>query len=107
MTRGRLAERNPLPAEAATLHVGGECRRRTNDDQDTDGFSYCMYDTIRSGAIGSNYSFDDQGGVVGLSKVALEVSPVTSQTISVGTEDPHRRCAVSMGRLAACRTVQG
>ena len=35
----------------------------------------CLYDITWSGAIGDNYSFDENGEVVGLSRVVVEVLP--------------------------------
>ena len=48
------------------VYIAAECLKRTNDDQDADGFRDCMYEITWSGAIGDNYSFDEQGEVVGL-----------------------------------------
>ena len=39
-----------------------------------------MYGITWSGAIGSNYSFDSDGEVVGLSRVVVEVLPVAERT---------------------------
>ncbi len=62
------------------VYIAAECLRQTNDDQDADGFRDCMYAITWSGAIGSNYSFDDQGEVVGLSRLVVEVLPVAERT---------------------------
>ena len=62
------------------VYIAAECLRQTNDDQDADGFRDCMYGITWSGAIGSNYSFDDQGEVVGLSRLVVEVLPVAERT---------------------------
>ena len=57
------------------VYIAAECLKRTNDDQDADGFRDCLYDISWSGAIGDNYSFDADGEVVGLSNVVVEVLP--------------------------------
>ena len=62
------------------VYIAAECLRRTNDDQDADGFRDCMYEITWSGAIGDNYSFDSDGEVVGLSRVVVEVLPVAERT---------------------------
>ena len=62
------------------VYIAAECLKRTNDDQDADGFRDCMYEITWSGAIGKNYSFDSDGEVVGLSRVAVEVLPVSERT---------------------------
>ena len=62
------------------VYIAAECLRQTNDDQDADGFRDCLYAITWSGAIGSNYSFDDQGEVVGLSRLVVEVLPVAERT---------------------------
>ena len=62
------------------VYITAECLKQTNDDQDADGFRDCLYDITWSGAIGDNYSFDEQGEVVGLSNVVIEVLPPGSAT---------------------------
>jgi len=62
------------------VYIAAECLRRTGDDQDADGFRDCMYEITWSGAIGDNYSFDEQGEVVGLSRLVVEVLPVAERT---------------------------
>ena len=62
------------------VYIAAECLKQTNDDQDPDGFRDCMYEITWSGAIGNNYSFDSDGEVVGLSRVAVEVLPVSERT---------------------------
>ena len=57
------------------VYIAAECLKRTNDDQDADGFRDCLYDISWSGAIGDNYSFDEDGEVVGLANVVIEVLP--------------------------------
>ena len=47
------------------VYIAAECLKQTNDDQDADGFRDCLYSLTRSGAIGDNYSFDENGDVVG------------------------------------------
>ena len=63
------------------VYITAECLKRTNDDQDADGFRDCMYDITWSGAIGNNYSFDSDGEVVGLSRVVVEVLPTAERTV--------------------------
>ncbi len=62
------------------VYIAAECLKRTNDDQDADGFRDCMYDITWSGSIGENYSFDEKGEVVGLSNVVVEVLPMAERT---------------------------
>ena len=62
------------------VYIAAECLKRTNDDQDTDGFRDCLYDITWSGAIGNNYSFDENGEVVGLSRAVVEVLPPDERT---------------------------
>ena len=57
------------------VYIAAECLKQTNDDQDADGFRDCLYDLTWSGAIGDNYSFDENGDVVGLSNVVVQVLP--------------------------------
>ena len=45
-----------------------------------DGFRDCLYELTRSGAIGDDYSFDENGDVVGLTHVLIEVLPVAERT---------------------------
>ena len=62
------------------VYIAAECLSRTNDDQDADGFRDCLYDITWSGAIGDNYSFDENGEVVGLANVVIEVLPTGERT---------------------------
>ena len=62
------------------VHIAAECLKRTNDDQDADGFRDCLYDITWSGALGDNYSFDEDGEVVGLSRAVVEVLPPAERT---------------------------
>ena len=62
------------------VYIAAECLKKTGDDQDADGFRDCLYDISWSGAIGSNYSFDDNGEVVGLSNAVIEVLPEAERT---------------------------
>ena len=62
------------------VYIAAECLRKTNDDQDADGFRDCMYEITWSGTIGDNYSFDEKGEVVGLSRVVVEVLPTAERT---------------------------
>ena len=61
------------------VYIAAECLKRTDDDQDADGFRDCLYDITWSGAIGDDYSFDDQGEVVGLANVVIEVLPTSER----------------------------
>ena len=62
------------------VYIAAECLRQTGDDQDADGFRDCLYGLTWSGAIGDNYSFDENGEVVGLSRAVVEVLPVAERT---------------------------
>ena len=62
------------------VYITAECLKQTGDDQDADGFRDCLYGITWSGAIGDNYSFDEQGEVVGLSRVVVEVLPTSERT---------------------------
>ena len=62
------------------VYITAECLKQTQDDQDADGFRDCLYDITWSGAIGDDYSFDVQGEVVGLSRVVVEVLPVSERS---------------------------
>ena len=66
------------------IYITAECLGRTDDDQDADGFRDCLYDITWSGAIGVDYTFDDDGEVVGLANVVVEVLPLAERT-----EDNH------------------
>ena len=63
-----------------TVHIAAECLKQTGDDQDADGFRDCLYGITWSGTIGDDYSFDEQGEVVGLSNAVLEVLPTAERT---------------------------
>ena len=62
------------------VYIAAECLKQTNDDQDADGFRDCMYSITWSGAIGDDYSFDADGEVVGLSRLVVEVLPMSKWT---------------------------
>ena len=62
------------------VYIAAECLRQTGDDQDADGFRECLNNLTWSGAIGDNYSFDENGDVVGLSNVVVEVLPTAERT---------------------------
>ena len=62
------------------VYITAECLKKTNDDQDADGFRDCLYEITWSGAIGDNYSFDEDGEVVGLTNVVIEVLPTAERT---------------------------
>ena len=57
------------------VQITAECLAETGDDQDADGFRDCLYDITWSGAIGDNYTFDEDGEVVGLTNVVVEILP--------------------------------
>ncbi len=62
------------------VYITAECLKKTGDDQDADGFRDCLYGITWSGAIGYDYSFDENGEVVGLSRAVVEVLPVNERT---------------------------
>ena len=62
------------------VYITAECLKKTGDDQDADGFRDCLYGITWTGAIGYDYSFDENGEVVGLSRVVVEVLPVSERT---------------------------
>ena len=62
------------------VYIAAECLKRTGDDQDADGFRDCLYEITWSGAIGDNYSFDEKGEVVGLSRAVVEILPPAERT---------------------------
>lgn len=62
------------------VYITAECLKKTGDDQDADGFRDCLYGITWSGAIGYDYSFDEKGEVVGLSRAVVEVLPVNERT---------------------------
>ena len=62
------------------VYIAAECLRQTNDDQDADGFRDCLYNLTWSGAIGDNYSFDENGDIVDVAHVLIEVLPVSERT---------------------------
>jgi branched-chain amino acid transport system substrate-binding protein len=63
-----------------TVYIAAKCLGRTGDDQDANGFRDCMYDNTFSGTIGVDYSFDDNGDVVGLSYAVVEILPEDDRT---------------------------
>ena len=62
------------------VYIAAECLKKTNDDQDADGFRDCMYEITWSGSIGVGYSFDADGEVVGLANVVVQVLPPAERT---------------------------
>ena len=62
------------------VYIAAECLKKTDDDQDADGLRDCLYDITWSGAIGDNYTFDQDGEVVGLANAVIEVLPVSERT---------------------------
>ncbi|MDE2818060.1 MAG: ABC transporter substrate-binding protein [Chloroflexota bacterium] len=67
-----------------TVYIAAECLKQTDDDQDADGMRDCLYAITWTGAIGANYSFDENGEVVGLTNVVVEVLPLAERN-----EDNH------------------
>ena len=61
------------------VYITAACLEQTGDDQDADGFRDCLYGITWSGAIGDNYTFDENGEVVGLANVVIEVLPPAEQ----------------------------
>ena len=62
------------------VYITAECLGQTEDDQDADGFRDCLYEITWTGAIGDGYSFDENGEVVGLGNLVIEVLPVSERT---------------------------
>lgn len=62
------------------VYIAAECLNQINDDQDSSGFRDCLYSLNWSGTIGDNYSFDENGEVVGLSNVVVEILPTSERT---------------------------
>ena len=62
------------------VYITAECLKKTGDDQDADAFRDCLYGITWTGAIGYDYSFDENGEVVGLSRAVVEVLPVSERT---------------------------
>ncbi len=62
------------------VYIAAECLQRTGDDQDADGFRDCLYEITWTGAIGEDYSFDEKGEVVGLSRAVVEILPLAERT---------------------------
>ena len=62
------------------VYIAAECLKQTEDDQDSSGFRDCLNGLTWSGAIGDNYSFDENGDVVGLFNVVVEVLPLEDRT---------------------------
>ena len=62
------------------VYIAAECLKKTNDDQNADGFRDCMYGITWSGAIGDNYNFDSDGEVGGLANVVVQVLPPGERT---------------------------
>ena len=62
------------------VYIAAECLKQTGDDQDADGFRDCLYGIKWSGALGESYSFDEDGEVVGLVNMVVEVLPVAERT---------------------------
>ena len=61
------------------VYIAAECLSRTGDDQDAAGFRDCLYGLTWSGAIGDDYTFDDNGDVAGLSNVVIEILPASER----------------------------
>ena len=63
------------------VYITAECLSQIGDDQDADGFRDCLYGITWSGAIGENFSFDENGEVVGLANAVIEVLPEAERTV--------------------------
>ena len=63
-----------------TVQIAAQCLRQTGSDQDAEGFRDCLYQISWSGAIGTDYSFDSDGEVVGLSRAVVEVLPLPQRS---------------------------
>ena len=61
------------------VYITAECLKQTGDDQDAGGFRDCLYNLTWSGAIGSNYGFDDNGEVEGLANSVVVVLPLAER----------------------------
>ncbi len=61
------------------VYIAAECLGRTDDDQDADGFRDCLNDLTWSGAIGDNYSFDENGDVVGVFNTVVQILPLAER----------------------------
>ena len=74
----------PLPWFAGSasddVYIAAECLRQTKGDQDADGFRDCVYGLTWNGATGDDYSFDENGDVVVLPNVVIEVLPTAERT---------------------------
>ena len=62
------------------IYITAECLKQTGDDQDADGFKDCLNNITWSGAIGDNYSFDEQGDVTDVAPFIVEVLPTDERT---------------------------
>ena len=62
------------------VYLAAACLAQTGDDQDADGFRDCMYDITFSGAIGDDYTFDQDGEVVGLGNAVVQILPLAERT---------------------------
>ncbi len=62
-----------------TVHITAECLKKTKDAQDADGMRDCLYDITWDGSIGTNYRFDSDGEVEGLTNVVLEILPTSER----------------------------
>lgn len=58
------------------VFIAAECLKITGDDQDAEGFRDCLYDISYAGTIGDNYSFDEQGEIVGITNEVFEILPL-------------------------------
>ena len=62
------------------IHITAECLKRTEDDQDADGFKECLNNITWSGAIGENYSFDERGDIRDIAPSIVEILPTNERT---------------------------
>ncbi len=61
------------------VYITAECLGRINNDQNADAFRDCLYNITWSGAIGDNYGFDEDGEVIGLGNLVVEVLPLAER----------------------------
>ena len=61
------------------VYIAAACLKQTGSDQDAAGFRDCLYNLTYSGAIGDNYSFDENGDIAGLGNVIIEVLPLSNR----------------------------
>ena len=62
------------------VYIAAECLGQTRDDQNSIGFQSCLNTLTWSGAIGDDYSFDENGDVSGLSNAVVQILPLSERT---------------------------